>query len=262
LALANPISADLAAMRTSLWPGLLNALRYNQNRQEERIRLFEFGLRFLPQDRGLAQDPMLAGIASGPAYPEQWGLATRPVDFFDVKRDVEALLALTGCAAQFRFSRSEHPALHPGQSAAMSRDGEVIGQLGLLHPALQRELDITGAVVLFELQFLALTAGRVPAFRELSRFPAVRRDLAIVVAEAVSVDAIRGCLAEASGELLEDVRLFDVYRGKGIDRGRKSVALGLTLREPSRTLTDGEVNGVMERMLSRLQADLGATLRE
>ncbi len=261
LALANPISADLAVMRTSLWPGLLKALIHNQKRQQPRVRLFEYGLNFVPADDGLLQEPYIGGVAAGTALPEQWGAPARPVDFFDLKADVEALLTLTGEPEAFVFVAAAHPALHPGQSARIERAGAVMGWLGALHPRVARELDVEGDAFAFELRLAGLQPARVPAFRELSRFPASRRDIAIVVDEAVSARAIQDCVRQHGGELLREVRLFDVYRGKGVPEGRKSLALGLILQDFSRNLTDNVVEETVSGIIAGLAEQFDATLR-
>ena len=261
LALANPISADLAVMRTSLWPGLLKALIHNQKRQQPRVRLFEYGLNFVPADDGLLQEPYIGGVAAGTALPEQWGAPARPVDFFDLKADVEALLTLTGEPEAFVFVAAAHPALHPGQSARIERAGAVMGWLGALHPRVARELDVEGDAFAFELRLAGLQPARVPAFRELSRFPASRRDIAIVVDEAVSARAIQDCVRQHGGELLREVRLFDVYRGKGVPEGRKSLALGLSLQDFSRNLTDNVVEETVSGIIAGLAEQFDATLR-
>ncbi len=263
LALANPISADMAVMRTSLWPGLMQALIYNQNRQQGRIRLFETGVRFLPQDSEIKEEKMIAGIVAGNLGPEQWGEQTRFADFYDLKADVETLLGLTACAKEFIFTPKQHPALHPGQSAAITRcDGELVGWIGTAHPVVERELGLTGRALLFELRLSAIGLARLPRFHELSKYPAIRRDIAIVVDETVSAQAVHDCATGVAGELLRNLQLFDVYRGKGIDPGRKSLALGLTWQDSSRTLTDEDVNGLMETVLNKLGLDLGAKLRD
>ncbi len=263
LALANPISADMAVMRTSLWPGLMQALIYNQNRQQGRIRLFETGVRFLPQDSEIKEEKMIAGIIAGNLAPEQWGEQTRLSDFYDLKADVEALLGLTACAKEFIFTPKQHPALHPGQSAAITRhDGELVGWIGATHPVVERELGLTGRALMFELRLSAIGLARLPRFHELSKYPAIRRDIAIVVDETVSSRAVHDCATGVAGELLRNLQLFDVYRGKGIDLGRKSLALGLTWQDSSRTLTDEDVNGLMETVLNKLGLDLGAKLRD
>jgi phenylalanyl-tRNA synthetase beta chain len=261
IALANPISADLAVMRTSLWPGLLQALVYNRNRQQERVWLFESGLRFRRRHARTEQEPVIAGIAAGTAEPLQWALARRPLDFYDVKADVEALLALTGRADAFRFEPTEDPALHPGQAAAVRRGDAEVGILGALHPAHLRSLDIEGPVYLFELSLAALGAGAVPRFHPLSRFPAIRRDLAVVVDEAVPAHAIRDCIGQAAADMLINLEFFDVYRGEGIDPGKKSLALALTLQAPDRTLQDMEVDRLIGGVVDALRRQLGATLR-
>lgn len=261
LALANPISADLAVMRTSLWPGLLKALIYNQKRQQTRVRLFEHGLNFVPSDEGLRQEIYLGGVATGFALPEQWGLAKRPMDFFDLKADVEALLALTGEPEAFAFASAAHPALHPGQSARIERNGVLVGWIGALHPRLGREFDLEGDVFLFELRLAALQMAGVPVFSELSRFPASRRDIAVVVDQTVNAQAVLNCIRESGGHLLRDVKFFDVYRGKGVSEGQKSLALGLILQDFSRNLTDSVVEETVSGIIAALTERFDATLR-
>jgi phenylalanyl-tRNA synthetase beta chain len=261
LALSNPISADLAVMRTSLWPGLLKALSYNQKRQRPRVRLFEHGLNFVPTDNGLQQDGYLGGVVAGAALPEQWGTPVRPVDFFDLKADVEALLVLTGEPEAFRFVAAQQSALHPGQSARIERGELIVGWIGALHPHLVRTFNLEGDVFVFELRLSALQAACVPSFGELSRFPASRRDIAIVVDEAVTAHAIYRYIRERGGRLLRDVRIFDVYRGKGVSEGRKSLALGLILQDFSRNLTDQIVEETVSGIIAGLTEQFGATLR-
>jgi phenylalanyl-tRNA synthetase beta chain len=248
-------------MRTSLWPGLLKALVYNQNRQQSRIRLFEHGLNFIPSDGGLRQEPYLGGMASGAALPEQWGVPARAMDFFDLKADVEALLALTGEPETFAFVAAPHPALHPGQSARIERAGAEVGWLGTLHPRVGRELDVEGDAFLFELRLDGVQTARAPAFRELSRFPASRRDLAIVVDEAASARAIQENIRHHGGERLREAWLFDVYRGKGIAEGKKSLAFGLILQDFSHNLTDSVVEETLSGIIAGLAGQFGATLR-
>ncbi|SDS18645.1 phenylalanyl-tRNA synthetase beta subunit [Halopseudomonas xinjiangensis] len=263
LALANPISADMAVMRTSLWPGLSKAVQHNLNRQQSRVRLFESGLRFVPQASGeLLQQPMLAGIACGTRQPEGWANGNDKLDFYDVKGDVEAVLGQGGALASFRFEPAKHPALHPGQTARITRDGETVGWLGALHPQLVSELDLQAPVFAFELTLSAITEGRLPAFRELSRFPEVRRDIAVLVDQSVAAEDLLATIRDAAGENLTNLRLFDVYAGKGIDPNRKSLAIGLTMQHSSRTLTDDEVNAVMDKVLTSLEQGFNATLRK
>ena len=283
LLLANPLSADLSAMRTSLWPGLLQAARGNLARQQGRLRLFESGLRFRQDASGLRQEPMLAGLILGTAGPEQWGEAARPGDFFDLKADVEALLGLTGAPGTFRFLPTEHPALHPGQAARIARravpapafpedpattgdlaetGGQTLGLIGMLHPALAAELDIGGNAYLFELDLTGLRNGVLPAFSPISRFPAIRRDLALLVDRDLPYQRLRDTLMDAAGEWLRELILFDVYEGDRLPPGTKSFALGLILQATSQTLTDQEVETTLSRILERLGLELGAKLRD
>ena len=262
LVLANPISADLSAMRASLWPGLVKALQHNLNRQQGRVRLFESGLRFVGQLDSLRQEAMLAGVICGTRLPESWANGKEPVDFFDIKADVEALLGAAGAAREFSFRAEAHPALHPGQSAVIEREGRVVGYLGALHPELARQLDIDQPVYLFELVLAELVAGRMPAYRELSRFPEVRRDLALLVDRDAAAAGVLSSIREAAGEWLTDLKLFDVYQGKGIDPQRKSLAVGLTWQHPSRTLNDDEVSAAVENILTLLGDRFNATLRK
>ncbi|GAB4294758.1 MAG: phenylalanine--tRNA ligase subunit beta [Thiohalomonadaceae bacterium] len=262
LALANPISAEMAVMRTTLWTGLVQALVYNTNRQQGRVRLFESGLRFLPEADGLRQERVVAGLAYGDVVPEQWGEPARGVDFYDLKADVEALLALAGLTDSVRFVAATHPALHPGQSARIEHGGALLGWLGALHPAVADKLGLAAPALVFELALEPLLRGYLPRFRELSRFPAVRRDIALVVDNSLHVDAVMSVIRRAAPDTLRELKLFDLYTGKGIDSGRKSLALGLTLQADSRTLTDSEVDAALEAILAALKTELGATLRD
>jgi len=261
LLLANPISADMSAMRSSLWPGLVKSLQHNLNRQQDRVRLFESGLRFVGQLEGLKQEPMLAGVICGSRLPEGWAQGRDVVDFFDVKADVEAVLGFAGAQGDFRFVPGSHPALHPGQTARIERDGREVGYIGALHPELSKTLGLDRPVFVFELVLAEVATGRLPKFHELSRFPEVRRDLALLADRDVSATAVLDVIRENAGEWLTDLRLFDVYQGKGIDPLRKSLAVGLTWQHPSRTLTDDEVNASTQQILTSLEARLNATLR-
>ena len=262
LALANPIAADLAAMRVSLWPGLVKSLAENQRRQQPRVRLFEAGRRFDVTSGTLTEVPVIAGLAAGAALPEQWGVRSEPVDFFDVKADVEALLRATGAAGEFRYVTERHPALHPGQTARVLRDGRPVGWIGRLHPQLERELDLTYSAVVFEIETESGLAAVVPRHREISRFPSVRRDIAVIVDEVVPVQALLDRIRESVGALLTDVVVFDVYRGQGITPGRKSIAIGLNLQDISRTLTDTDTDAVVARVVSDLEREHQATIRD
>ncbi len=261
--LANPISADMSVMRTSLWPGLLQALSYNQKRQQSSVRLFEQGVKFIKQESAISEEKVFAGVVAGGFAAEQWAQANRKIDFFDVKADVEALLSLTGNGAEFSFVVDKHDALHPGQSAAIKNgQGEPIGWIGKLHPSIEKKAKVNGPVFLFELNAAALEQGRKPAFAELSKFPSVRRDLAIVVDDVVAAGDVKTSIVSATGEYLTNLQLFDVYKGEGVESGRKSLALGLTFQDSSRTLTDGEVDGLITGVLEKLKQDFNATLRE
>ncbi|WP_226503623.1 MULTISPECIES: phenylalanine--tRNA ligase subunit beta [Pseudomonas] len=262
LLLANPISADMAAMRSSLWPGLVKALQHNLNRQQDRVRLFESGLRFVGQLEGLKQEPMLAGVVCGSRLPEGWAQGRDGIDFFDVKADLEAVLGFAGALDEFTFTPGKHPALHPGQTARIERDGREVGYLGALHPELVKGLGLDRPVFLFEVILAEVAVGRLPKFHELSRFPEVRRDLALVADRDVPASAVLDVIREKAGEWLTDLRLFDVYQGKGIDPHRKSLAVGLTWQHPSRTLNDDEVNSTTQDILTSLEQRLNATLRK
>lgn len=262
LMLANPISADMAAMRSSLWPGLVSALQHNLNRQQSRVRLFESGLRFVGQLEGLKQEPMLAGVLCGSRLPEGWAHGRDAVDFYDAKADVEAVLGAAGALDAFSFVPGEHPALHPGQTARIEREGRLVGFLGALHPELAKALDLDQPVYLFELLQAEVMQGKLPKFSELSRFPEVRRDLALLVDREVPAEAVLAKIREAAGEWMTDLRLFDVYHGKGIDPLRKSLAVGLTWQHPSRTLTDDEVNNTTQNIVTLLEDRFNATLRK
>ena len=262
LTLANPISMDMAAMRPSLWPGLVKALQYNLNRQQSRVRLFESGLRFVGQLGDLKQESMLAGVATGSRLPEGWNQGRETVDFYDIKADVEALLGASGAPDEFSFVAGEHPALHPGQTARIERAGRLVGFLGALHPELGKTLGLEQPIYLFELLLTEVVEGCLPKFQELSRFPEVRRDLALIVERDTPAEMILQAIREAAGEYLTDVTLFDVYCGKGIDPQRKSLAVGLTWQHPSRTLNDEEVNATTQNILTSLEERFNATLRK
>ena len=259
VALVNPISADMAVMRTSLWPGLVQALQHNQNRQQSRVRLFETGQRFIPSDQGLQQQDVFAGLIYGARHPESWHGKDQPVDYFDAKGDLESLLQMGG--QSFSFEAAEHLALHPGQSAAIKLDGATVGYLGAMHPGLVKDLDLHGPVFMFEVDLASISIGLLPAYQTLSKFPEMRRDLAIVLDQQISVAKVTDYIQFSAGEWLKSVRLFDVYQGPGIEAGQKSLALGLTWQHPERTLTDDEVNQWVEEVVKDLSQNAGASLR-
>ena len=271
IALANPIASDLSVMRVSLWPGLLKAALDNQRRQQDRVRLFEHGARFLAADGATGpvgptrEVDTLAGIAYGHRLPEQWGLPPdmrEPVDFFDVKADVAALLAATGAAAEFTFEPRALSCLHPGRAALIRRKGEPVGWLGELHPSLVKALEFTYSPVLFELDAEAALRVERPVYREVSRFPQVRRDLAVVLDESVALSRLTERVTFTASSLLRDLRVFDVYRGPGVEAGRKSVALGLIFQDISRTLTEDDVATIMAAVVADLRVSLNAKIRE
>jgi len=261
LPLANPISAELAEMRVSLWPGLVKALGENLRRQQGRVRMFEHGAKFVMQGTELKEINTIAGIAWGPALPEQWGAAAVAADFYDIKADVEALLAACG-AGEFRFEAASLGCLHPGRTARILRGQTPCGWLGELHPELARGLELGAAPLLFELELDTVAAAALPRAQELSRFPAVRRDLAVVVQETLTFNQLRESVTVASSSLLRELTVFDVYRGQGIETGRKSVAFSLILQDKTKTLTDADVDAVMTAVRQRLQQDFQATFRD
>jgi len=260
--LANPISAEMSVMRTSLWPGLIQTASYNQARQQRRIRVFESGLKFVLQDNEIKQENTISFLATGGVTQEQWGQPEQEIDFFDVKADLEAIFSLTGCADGFDFTSGEHPALHPGQTAKIQRNGEHVGWLGMLHPKLEQKLELSGRTYLFEMSLDALLDGKLPAFEPLSKFPSIRRDIALVLDQDIEFAAVKACVRQAAPKILTDIKLFDVYTGEKIDSGRKSLALGLILQGTSQTLTDKMVDEVMDNIVQALGKDLKAYLRE
>ena len=279
--LANPISSELSVMRTHLWMGLVTALVRNVNRQERRVRLFETGLRFRRNpglrarignvegwgDRGrdqvadIDQERCIAAVATGSVHPEQWGVAARGIDFFDIKSDVESLLDLTGQPARFSFSPCGHPAFHPSQTAAIRDGDEPVGLLGALHPDVRRALGLPTPIFVFEIALVALSFTRVPEYVPVSRFPSLRRDIAVIVDEEVETGSLLDGIRRHSPATLNDSVVFDLYRGDGIDPGRKSIAIGLTFRSDSRTLDDMEVDGFVEVVIAGLEVEFGARLR-
>lgn len=259
--LANPLSADLGVMRTALLPGLVEALKRNLARQQTRVRLFEAGRVFHRGATGPLEALHLAAVACGPARAEQWGETARPIDFFDLRGDLDSLLALLGEPGGCRFTPATLPWLHPGRSAQVERADRVLGHVGHLHPALLHALDLEQEVVVFELDFALLSPRTVPAARELSRFPSVRRDLAVVVPQALPWAAIRESLVRSVGARLRAVLPFDVYQGKGLEIGSKSIAMGLIFQDDSRTLAEQDIESAVASALDGLVRDCGASLR-
>jgi len=260
--LANPISADMSVMRASLWPGLVQTLRHNLARQQSRVRVFESGLTFIKSGEGLEQHAKLAGLVYGDTATEQWAQTTRRADFFDIKADVELVLRQVADPGEFRFEAGEHPALHPGQAARILRSGQDIGWIGLLHPLAQKALDVPKGVFVFEIDLVPLRLGSIPAFAPLSKYPAIRRDFALLVDRDLSYQAVLDAIRAAAPAIVKDIKLFDVYTGDNIDSSLKSLALSLILQESSHTLTDTEVERASAQVLEALEQKLNAKLRD
>lgn len=265
LILPSSISADMSAMRLSLWTGLLSVVVYNQNRQQTRLRLFESGLRFVPDNSanlGIRQDVMLAGVITGHTYDEHWDVACKPIDFYDLKGELESVLELTGKLSEIQFWAAANPALHPGQSAAIYLHGECIGYIGVVHPKLERKLNLNGRTLLFELQWDKVARRTVPQVREISRFPANRRDIAVVVAENIAAEDILAECKKVSVNQIVGVNLFDVYRGKGVAEGHKSLAISLILQDTAYTLKEEEIAATVAKCVEALRQRFQASLRD
>lgn len=262
ISLTNPISADMSVMRSSHWPSLVQAAMHNLNRQQGTVRFFESGLKFTKQDNEFKQEKYLSGLVTGSLIPEQWAEKVRPVDFYDVKGDVEALLATISSTGGFIFKTEAQSALHPGQSATIyDANGEKMGCIGALHPQVEDQLGLSQRVFVYEIALKCFENAAIPHFDALSKFPSVRRDLAVVIDEKITLDQLKDVVKSAATSLLDNFQLFDVYQGKGIDSGRKSVAFGLTFQEQSRTLEEADVEEAIAPILTALSAQLGATLR-
>ncbi|ASQ76582.1 phenylalanine--tRNA ligase subunit beta [Enterobacter hormaechei] len=265
LILPSPISSEMSAMRLSLWTGLLGTIVYNQNRQQNRVRIFESGLRFVPDTQanlGIRQDLMLAGAISGNRFEEHWDLAKGTVDFYDMKGDLEAILDLTGKLSEIEFRAEAIPALHPGQSAAIYLDGKRVGFIGVVHPELERKLDLNGRTIVFELEWNTVADRVIPQAQDVSRFPANRRDIAVVVAENVpAADILAECKKVGVNQVV-GVNLFDVYRGKGVAEGFKSLAISLILQDTSRTLEEEEIAATVAKCVEALKERFQASLRD
>jgi phenylalanyl-tRNA synthetase beta chain len=261
-ALENPLSPELSVMRTSLWTGLLTTYLYNKNRQQHRLRFFETGLCFYQENAVLHQEMKIAGLISGAVSPEQWGESSRKVDFFDLKADVQALLKASRLDDKVEYLAADMPTLHPGQSAKIYYLGREIGLLGALHPKIKQELAIKEPIFMFELDLQSIDTTELPKFATLSKYPLIRRDLALVVNENIHAGDLMQSLRKTAGDILVDLQLFDVYRGQGIPEGCKSLALGIYLQHVDKTLQDEEINHVMENILHTLKEGFNAKLRE
>ncbi len=277
LVLPNPISSELGVMRTSLIGGLIDSWQRNASRQQESVRLFETGLRFLPViadehldprhgddiqiDDSVCQQTLLAGLIAGRRRAESWNSDNEPVDFFDIKADVEALFA-QAAGVSVSFEVAAHPMLHPGQSASLLVDGVRVGYVGAVNPGLHEPLDLPGQAYVFELSMAAVNTSAVPVTAPISRFPYVRRDLALLVDEGVSHDDILASVNNAAPAGLQGARVFDIYRGKGLPDGKKSVALSLILQDISRTLVESDVDEAVSAIVGGLSRDHDARIRD
>ena len=259
--LANPLSADLAVMRPSLLPGLVESLRHNRARQQERVRLFEVARVFAAGDPPV-ETPSLAIAACGSARAEQWGESARVLDFFDLKGDLDAIIAWGGEPQRWSVHADQLPAwLHPGRGARVARDGITVGFLGALHPQLAKALDLGPDVHVLEVALEPLLGRRLPRARPVPRFPSVRRDLALDLPEAVSWSQIEQVVRDTLGDVLSQLKLFDRYSGKGVEAGRKSLAMGLILQDASRTLTDDDADRCVREAVTALEKACKARLR-
>jgi len=262
LVLSNPISSEMSVMRSSLLPGLVTAAASNVSRQRDRVRLFEIGKSF----HGALDDPgevvRLAAVACGSALPEQWGSSAQGIDFFDIKSDVEAVLELAGNEGDFRYVVASHPALQPGQTADILRGDTVIGYVGKLHPGVAKALELKRDAFVFELDVATALASAVPIAKPVSKFPAIRRDVAVIVDEKISGEELLEAVKSSVPDLIHGVRIFDIYQGPGIEAGLKSVAIGLILQETSRTLTDDDADAAQAAAVQKLRDEFGAELRD
>lgn len=265
MVLPNPISSEMSAMRLSMFTGLLAAVGYNQSRQQNRVRLFETGLRFVPDinaESGVRQQAMLGGVITGPQNDEHWSMESKTVDFFDLKGDLEAILGLTVATSEFSFKRATHSALHPGQCAEILRNDRVIGHIGAIHPSLEKPFGLNGKTIVFELELDALLHANLPLAQAVSKFPANRRDIAVVVDECVSAGDIMKVIRKVGENQLVGINLFDVYLGKGVEPGKKSLAIALTLQDTTRTLEEKEIAETVDSVVSALKSEFNASLRD
>lgn len=265
LALPQPISTEMSSMRLSLWPGLLSAAAYNQKRQQTRIRLFETGLRFIPESAaavGVRQEPVVAGLLMGDWQAEHWADGHRSVDFYDLKGQVESLLAYTGQLAEARFVPAEHSVLHPGQSAAVYLGEHLLGYLGAVHPQHGKMLGLKGRAFVFELDLALLQQRPIPTAGEVSRYPAIRRDIAVLVDQQVPAGEILECIRKVGVNHIVGLNLFDVYQGEHVPAGQQSLAIAMTLQATDRTLEDSEVNDLVQQVVTALKQQFKAVLRD
>ncbi|MCH7421342.1 phenylalanine--tRNA ligase subunit beta [Shewanella xiamenensis] len=265
MVLPNPISSEMSAMRLSMFTGLLTAVGYNQSRQQGRVRLFETGLRFVPDihaESGVRQQAMLGCVITGLQNDEHWSMESKTVDFFDLKGDLEAIIGLTVSASEFSFRVATHSALHPGQCAEILRNDRVIGHIGAIHPSLEKPFGLNGKTIVFELELDALLHTSLPLAQAVSKFPANRRDIAVVVDESVSAGDVMKLIRKVGENQLVGINLFDVYLGKGVEPGKKSLAIALTLQDTTRTLEEKEIAETVDSVVSALKTEFNASLRD
>ena len=264
LQLPHPISSEMSTMRVSLWTGLLQSVSYNQKRQQARVRLFESGLRFMPDNSektGVKQELVISGVVCGLVADENWDNATRSIDFFDVKADVENLLNCAG-VVDYRFESANHSALHPGQCAEIFIGDSLLGMIGAVHPKFEKALGLNGRCFVFELEMCSLGVKKLPQAQEISKFPANRRDIAIVVDDDKAVGDILNCIEKFGANQLVGLNLFDVYRGKGIALGKKSLAISLILQDKIKTLEESDIQATVDGILATLSQNFEAFLRD
>ncbi|WP_225639176.1 phenylalanine--tRNA ligase subunit beta [Candidatus Profftia sp. (ex Adelges kitamiensis)] len=265
LSILSPISPEMSAMRVSLWTGLLSVVVHNQHRQESRVRLFETGLRFIPNttaNLGVRQEAMLACVITGNQYKEHWNFENKIVDFYDLKGDLESILDLTCNMNEFQFKAKTHPALHPGKSAAIYLSGILVGFIGVVHPALERKLDLNGRTVIFEIELQAIAKRRIPKSLHISRYPPNRRDISIVIDENIPAeDVLLECRRVGINQLV-DVNLFDVYHGETVIDGYKSLAISLIFQDTTHTLKEQEITAAVAKCVQVLKYRFKASLRD
>jgi phenylalanyl-tRNA synthetase beta chain len=261
LPLSNPISADMSVMRTRLLPGLVQALQHNLNRQQSRVRFFETGLCFIPEGKELLQQSHIAAVITGSRVAEAWHSQAEQVDFFDIKGNLESILQLSSLN-EYRFVNTRNPVLHPGQGADVLYHDKIVGFVGALHPGIVSRLQLSQPVFVFELELASILCAKLPCFAELSKYPSIRRDIAVLVASNINVQDLVDCIYLIKSEILQEVVVFDVYTGKEVTNNRKSVALGLILQDFSRTLVDEDVEYLVGKVLDQLKKQYNAILRE
>jgi len=261
LALSNPISTDMSVMRTRLLPGLVQALQHNLNRQQTRVRFFETGLCFIPNNNELLQQSHIAAVVTGSREAEGWHSQSTQVDFYDIKGNLESILQLSS-ADNYQFVKTSNPVLHPGQGADVIYQDKLVGFVGALHPGIVSKLQLSQPVFVFELELASILRSKLPSFVELSKYPSIRRDIAVMVDASINVQDLVDCIYSIKSDILQEVIVFDVYTGREITNNRKSVALGLILQDFSRTLVDGDVEDLVDKVLDKLKKQCNAILRE